>query len=45
VGTGKAFHLCVVLRESANKNPHVILITFHFVTDYIIHFLKINVIF
>jgi hypothetical protein len=41
VGTGKASHLCAVLHESANNNPHVIMIMFHFITDYTILSLSI----
>jgi hypothetical protein len=41
VGTDKASHLCVVLRESANNNPQTILITFYSVTDYAVYFLKL----
>jgi hypothetical protein len=42
VGTGKASHLCAVLRESANNNPHVIMTMFHFVNDYMILFISMN---
>jgi hypothetical protein len=41
VGTYKASRLCVVLHECGSNNPHVIVITFYSVTDYVIYFLKL----